>query len=530
MIEKEPRVDEIATIKFLQGISGLGPVRFREIYEEFGSFVQFIKNIKDSQNYPLKSSMNVRTRKILGLKILLKLLDELKKDEIRDVQKDFALHQLRIAQKVSGHIITYWDASYPKKLYQTNQSVPILYGIGDSSLLNSEKSCAVVGTRSPTDWTRSETGRVVEKFVRGDYVIVSGLAKGVDAISHQTAIDNYGSTIAVLGCGPDVYYPKQNRKLQERIRSTGLIISEYPFGSKVTSLALKKRNKIVVGLSDFVCITETSATGGTMNSYLAAIEQKKPVRIFLPISNVGGDFSGNLAIFKNPKAIVQKVPTESEPNLYKLRQTEALIFDLDGTLWESRTAIIDAMKSFLQEKGKKTTHRELEKKIDELKSPYKVLGSFGILNKSPFWKIYEENLPKVTLYSTATQSLFSRLVDEGLKIGVVTSCKGQIAKKLLKHFQLNQFVSAVISPSNTRARKPSPIPILMVLDQMNIHPKKALFIGDEEKDIQAAHRAGCIAGLAAWNKSEKINEKADFVFSDIDEINIVRGLNRVLRV
>ena len=515
-------VDEMACIRFFQGISGLGPVRLRKIYEEFNSFKIFFDFVSHFHKHNGIEAKHAPGVELLNKRILSKLQDKLQNESLSSYRR-FALQQLQLSNKLNWHIISFWDEVYPQRLYQTNQSVPLLYAIGDLKILNRSKFCSVVGTRHPSQWTKRETVKAVKRLVEENYVIVSGLAKGIDAISHKTALECNGSTIAVMGCGPDIYYPKENKELKKKIEKSGLIISEYPFGSKITSLSLKKRNKILVGLSDFVCITETSTKGGTMNSYLAALEQKKPMKVYLPISNVGGNFSGNLKIFKDPKAKVQKFYTTYEPNLTRLKSINIIIFDLDGTIWQSRTAILAAMTSFLNEKKVEFTSKDLEKKIEKYKSPYKVIKSYGNYNVTRFWKKYENNIDKIILFSKNTYDVFSKLVDKGISVVVVTSCKGQIAKKLLQHFDLNNFVSAMISPSDTRARKPSPIPVLMVLNQMNASKNEALLIGDEDKDIQAAHKAGCLAGLAAWNKYEEVTEKADYIFAELGELLLVRS-------
>ena len=516
-METDQKIEEIGSIILLSKVKGFGPVRFREIYEKFGSFSTFVNLVSKSA----ESLTDMRViEDMLGKKVWSKLIHYLKEAKKEECKRT-ARNQLSKAKEVNGYLITYFDEWYPQGLYRTNQSIPIIYAIGNVSILKNQKPCAVVGTRNPSKWTIVETQKLVKKLVNDGYVIVSGLAKGTDAISHATALDNNGKTIAVMGCGPDIYYPRKNKNLQDRIKKSGLIISEYPFGSKITGLSLKKRNKIIVGLSDITFITETSIKGGTMNSYLAAIEQKKPVKIFLPFSDVGGDFSGNLRIYSDLRINVDRAPTGNEPNLDRLKHIRALIFDLDGTIWDSRNAMILTLNSVLKEKGIKIDEMKVKKMIHSLESPYTILRSLGISETTTFWRRYRKNYGKINLFSPSTTDVFSKIVNSDRKIGIATTLKGKIASELLEHFNLNPMVSVVISPSDTRARKPSPIPILKAIDYMKVDKEEAIYIGDNDVDILAAKAAGCYSGLAAWNRSISISQKPDYIFTSFDDLLLV---------
>jgi len=228
--------------------------------------------------------------------------------------EETAKNQLEEANQLNAHLITYFDEEYPRNLYNSNHSVPIIYVLGNLSILKNEKCCAVVGTRKPLDWTKKEIKVAVEKLVSENFTIVSGLALGVDEIAHSTAIENDGKTIAVVGCGVDFPYPRQNYVLRNKIVENGAIISEYPFGTKVLVFGLKKRNKIIVGLSKHVLVTQTSEKGGTMNAYRAALEQKKPVGIFYPPRFLRKQFDGNLKILKDGKIPVLKFASGKDVN------------------------------------------------------------------------------------------------------------------------------------------------------------------------------------------------------------------------
>lgn len=309
MDSNQEKINELAAIYCLKRIKGLGPVKSRKIFEASNSFYDFCISYR-----------NWLVHRDLDFKYQLfprKFQERFENEFITNYNKfnqcrDFILTQLNKADHFGGNIITFHDDFYPKNLYHSNQSIPLLYVAGDLKILKKEKVCAVVGTRKPCNWTLRHTKLAVRRLVKEGYVIVSGLAKGVDTVAHQTALEYGGKTIAVLGSGIDIYYPSENKQLHNEIKHKGIILSEYPFGMKVQSFSLKKRNKIIVGLSKFVLITETSPKGGTMNAYLAAVEQKKPVGVFKPIEDVGGNFEGNEKIARDGKTKVKKFSSGDE--------------------------------------------------------------------------------------------------------------------------------------------------------------------------------------------------------------------------
>lgn len=309
----ENNIDELAAILNLLEVKGLGPVKFKSLHERLHSF---------SEVFGLSKR---------GIKDKFKFQDKIVKGIIRQERElpkfyQIANEQIKQAQCLKANIISFFDKEYPPNLYKSNHSVPLLYVLGDLSVLNTEKCCAVVGTRKPSKWTIEETKKAAKKLVSDGFTVVSGLALGTDEIAHSTAVENGGKTIAVLGCGVDISYPRKNSDLKKKIEEKGAVISEYPFGTKIQGFRLKKRNKITVGLSKFVLIAETSEKGGTMNAYKAAIEQKKTVGVFYPDQSIHGDFSGNLKILKERKVPVLKFESGSSVEFRRGGNDQSLLF------------------------------------------------------------------------------------------------------------------------------------------------------------------------------------------------------------
>lgn len=170
----------------------------------------------------------------------------------------------RAEQRIKSGYITYVDKEYPPELKKIYRPPIVLYYYGDISLLYKEKGAiAVVGSRECTEVGK----RITNQFVRDlaiDYRIVSGLARGIDAVAHESALEVDGDTIAVLGSGIDYCYPPENYELYRTLKTRGLIISEYPNSTMPTQLSFPLRNRIIAGLSKGVLITEAKKRSGTL--------------------------------------------------------------------------------------------------------------------------------------------------------------------------------------------------------------------------------------------------------------------------
>ncbi len=172
-------------------------------------------------------------------------------------------------------VITILDDTYPESLSVYDDAPIVLYCRGNVELL-SENKFAVVGTRYPTKYGV----RVTENFVAdlsSRFCIVSGMARGVDSVAHRTCLDNFGKTIAVLGCGVDVVYPAENKGLYDEIVERGLVISEYEPGVKVNAHIFPARNRIISGMSRGVLVTEAGEKSGTILTINFALDQGKDV-------------------------------------------------------------------------------------------------------------------------------------------------------------------------------------------------------------------------------------------------------------
>ncbi len=173
------------------------------------------------------------------------------------------------------------EDDYPERLKEVDDKPIVLYTKNrkkaDYSILN-QKAIGIVGTREITAYGRQVTKAITGQLVRKNFVIVSGLALGVDKVAHQTAIDNKGLTIGVLGCGLDRVYPLQHQKLAlEIIESGGMLVSEFPLETKIAPGNFPLRNRIISGLSLGVVVTQAAEKSGSLITARLAAEQGREV-------------------------------------------------------------------------------------------------------------------------------------------------------------------------------------------------------------------------------------------------------------
>ena len=169
--------------------------------------------------------------------------------------------------------VTILDEDYPIALRRLQYPPFILFYQGDLSLSNKE-AVAIVGSRKASPYGILMSKHVVT-LLRDKYVIVSGLAMGIDGMAHQVSLHHH--TIAVIGCGIDCYYPKCNQSLQETIAKEHLILSEYPPGTLPLAHHFPWRNRILAGLSKAIVVIEATHRSGTMITVNEGLELSLPI-------------------------------------------------------------------------------------------------------------------------------------------------------------------------------------------------------------------------------------------------------------
>ena len=174
-------------------------------------------------------------------------------------------------------IIKLGDEKYPENLKHIYSKPQALYVLGNENLLN-EISIAIIGCRNCSKYGAQNAYKFGYELAQKGFCIVSGFARGIDTYAHLGAVKAKGKTIAVLGCGLDVVYPPENKRLYiEILKNGGAIISEYPLGTKPEKHHFPTRNRIISGLSDGVLVIEAKKRSGSMITVEHALDQGKTI-------------------------------------------------------------------------------------------------------------------------------------------------------------------------------------------------------------------------------------------------------------
>ena len=175
-----------------------------------------------------------------------------------------------------AQLVTFADAAYPDLLRWLPDPPPVLYVRGD--LLPEDKlAMAVVGSRRPSHYGQLMAKRFGAELAEHGFTVVSGLARGIDSLAHQGALQAGGRTIAVLGCGVNRIYPAEHRRLYDAVRGQGAVVSEFAFDTKPDRWNFPRRNRIISGLSLGVLVVEASDRSGSLHTAHHAVEQGREV-------------------------------------------------------------------------------------------------------------------------------------------------------------------------------------------------------------------------------------------------------------
>lgn len=202
-------------------------------------------------------------------------------------------------------IITLNDESYPESLKAIYDPPPLLYVKGKIKR-EDRNAIAIVGSRRATTYGRLTAQRLSSQLAAQGITIVSGMARGIDSEAHKGALAVGGRTIAVLGCGIDVIYPPENRALEERIASSGAVITEFPFGTRPFAGNFPKRNRIISGLSLGVIIVEAAEKSGALITARLALEQGREV-FAVPGSTTSPYSKGTHNLIKEGAKLVENI-------------------------------------------------------------------------------------------------------------------------------------------------------------------------------------------------------------------------------
>lgn len=280
-------------------LADIGPIRFGQIIKAFGS-------AEEAWRAPKKKwqSLGWREKIIANFFSLRSTIDP----------------QDQLKKLLNGYKPLIWpiiklDDYYPKKLLSIDDAPPVLFArgrlvdnlvegdFGSWQSFWSAPILAVVGTRTPSGYGRQIAIRLGNRLAQSGLIIVSGMAYGVDSLAHQTALETGGKTVAVLGCGVDIAYPSQNRRLYQDILVHGLIFSELPPGTRPLPGYFPARNRIIAGLSSAVLVIEGGLRSGSLITASLAAHQGRDV-LAVPGNITSHLSSGTNYLLKNGAKVV----------------------------------------------------------------------------------------------------------------------------------------------------------------------------------------------------------------------------------
>jgi DNA processing protein len=238
-------------------VKGIGPVRFQSLLDYFGD-----------PKIAWGASPQALREAGLGEKIVENVVQLRSSIELEKVWEQFD------EKGISVTILS--DEDYPSRLRELELPPPVLYMRGELTP-DDEWAVAIVGTRRVTAYGRQIAEDVAGTLALNGITVVSGLARGVDSIAHQAALNAGGRTVAVLGSGLDHIYPPENRRLSEQVTNSGVLISDYPPGTAPEASNFPPRNRLISGLSLAVVIVEAGQTSGALITASFAADQGRDV-------------------------------------------------------------------------------------------------------------------------------------------------------------------------------------------------------------------------------------------------------------
>ncbi|EJW20500.1 putative Rossmann fold nucleotide-binding protein involved in DNA uptake [alpha proteobacterium IMCC14465] len=268
------------------------------------------------------------------------------KRKIRIFSERDAAKELKEVKKAGAELLVSGDNNYPLHLAHIPDAPPVITYLGNIHLL--EKTCvAIVGARNASAAGLKTARKLSGGLGERDYCIVSGMARGIDTIAHQAALEH--GTIAVLAGGIDNIYPKENTDLYHRLCAEGLILAENPIGTKPLDRHFPRRNRIISGLSIGVIVAEASIGSGSLITARMAAEQNREVMV-VPGSPEDPRCIGSNNLIKNGASLIQNV-SDAVDILYPLRERmieeppEDKIFkNFEGDLKQSdRMKVVDLL-------------------------------------------------------------------------------------------------------------------------------------------------------------------------------------------
>ena len=317
---------------------------------------------KLTSQFPLAEIYEMALRECLSEKLSEKYRRKAKQIEAFTVNYDVtAEYEKMIARGIL--FVAAGEEGYPKKLADIPDAPCVLYYVGRLPG-DEEKTVAIIGARNCSEYGKAMAKQFGGALTEAGVQIVSGMARGIDGIGQQAALNAGGYSLGVLGCGVDICYPPENKQLYERLIADGGICSEYPPGIEPRAVLFPPRNRIISGLCDGVLVVEAKERSGTLITVDMALEQGREVYA-LPGRATDPLSSGCNRLIRQGATLVtspQEMLSELKPDYHTLKvcgqQTLSMPDDVGGRLF--RLLDYEPMSmEMLRQKYEKTYNRAI---------------------------------------------------------------------------------------------------------------------------------------------------------------------------
>jgi len=195
---------------------------------------------------------------------------------VREARVEEGHRLLRQTEEMGARVMTLLDSDYPALLHTIGEPPPVLFLLGNCGLLDCP-AVAIVGSRDHSPYGAEVCRTLATAAARRGIVVISGMARGLDAVGHVAALDADGGTIGVLGNGLGVVYPAANRALYERVAAQGLLLTEFPPGERPSVDTFPRRNRLISALARATVVVEAASGSGALITADAALEQGRDV-------------------------------------------------------------------------------------------------------------------------------------------------------------------------------------------------------------------------------------------------------------
>lgn len=313
----------------LGAVPGIGPTKIRALVAHFKSagdiFQASIKELTTIDGVDYKTA-----KKILDYKNF-----------------EFGKKEIETADALGINLITFWDERYPINLKRIYDPPVLLYVKGDLRM-EDKFAISIVGTRLPSSYGRLIAEKFSSELAQQGLVIISGLARGIDTLSHWATVKSGGRTFAVLGTGLDKVYPSENKKLCDEIIKNGALISEFSFGTGPDAVNFPRRNRIIAGLALGTIVVEAGEKSGALLTANYALDQNREV--FAVPGNINSPKSAgtNLLIKAGAKLIssITDVTVELEPQLkYMTKKSADRTIEIPADLSDVEKKVISCLSN-----------------------------------------------------------------------------------------------------------------------------------------------------------------------------------------